>query len=94
MGGYQECLEPLQVLVRYFCGTDVQKCGMMAGDGHDWTMVAKATERAKRIIAQQFYVVGVLGQYYTSILGSFFLNINLNFSDLYLPLPNFLKMRK
>jgi len=34
----------------------------MAGFGHDWNQVAEATERAKRIIAQHFYVVGVLGK--------------------------------
>lgn len=65
--GHPECLEPLQVLVRYFCGTDVSECGMMAGEGHDWTMVAKATERAKRIIAEHFYVVGVLEHFTTSL---------------------------
>lgn len=57
----KECLEPVQVLVKYFCGTDMKSCGMMATSGHDWTKVAEATERAKRIITQNFYVVGVLG---------------------------------
>jgi len=64
-GKYAECLEPVQVLVKYFCGTDSSQCGMMEGaknqgQGHDWTKVREATERAKRIIAQEFYVVGVL----------------------------------
>ena len=59
-----ECNEPVQVLVKYFCGTDMKKCGMMArdeNDGHNWQKVKESTERAKNIIAQQFYVVGVLG---------------------------------
>lgn len=62
LGEYAECLEPVQVMVKYFCGTDIKQCGMMSTDGHDWTKVAEATERAKRIIAQNFYVVGVLGK--------------------------------
>lgn len=60
LGGYNECLEPVQVLVKYFCGT-VQECSMMGKTGgHDWRQVAIATERAKRIIARHFHVVGVL----------------------------------
>merc|ERR1712050_619078 len=48
-GGYAECLEPVQVLVKYFCGTDSTQCGMMegakkTGSGHDWTKVREALE--------------------------------------------------
>ena len=40
-GDYPECLEPLQVLIKYFCGTDMKKCGMMNRHvGHDWTKVS------------------------------------------------------
>ena len=74
LGGYKECLEPLQVMVKYFCGT-VEACAMMDSDhsskgNHDWVKVAKATERAKRIIAQQFYVIGVLGECFCALLCS------------------------
>jgi len=66
-GQYPECLEPLQVLIKYFCGTDMKKCGMMSNVGHDWTKVAEATERAKQIIAREFYVVGVLEHFSTTL---------------------------
>jgi dermatan/chondrotin sulfate uronyl 2-O-sulfotransferase UST len=64
LGGHEECLEPVQVLVKYFCGT-VETCSMMGpSDGgvnrHDWKQVAIATERAKNIIVKHFHVVGVL----------------------------------
>jgi len=62
--GHSECLEPVQVLVKYFCGT-VKTCSMMdkATGGHSWRQVAVATERAKAIIAKYFHVVGVLGNW-------------------------------
>merc|ERR1712227_591714 len=70
-GDYPECLEPLQVLIKYFCGTDMKKCGMMNRHaGHDWTKVAQATERAKRIIVQNFYAIGVL-EYFPATLALF-----------------------
>jgi len=58
---HPECLEPVQVLVKYFCGT-VKTCSMMdkTTNGHNWRQVAIATERAKSIIARYFHVVGVL----------------------------------
>lgn len=58
---HEECLEPVQVLVKYFCGT-VKTCSMMGAvaNKHDWRQVAIATERAKNIIARHFHVVGVL----------------------------------
>lgn len=65
--GHRECLEPVQVLVKYFCGTDMKQCGMMATKGHNWNKVAAATERAKRIIAQKFYVVGVLEHFQATL---------------------------
>ena len=69
--GHSECLEPVQVLVKYFCGT-VKTCSMMdkATGGHSWRQVAVATERAKAIIAKYFHVVGVLGN--SGVVNTFF----------------------
>ena len=63
-GGYEDCKEPHQVLAKYFCGTDSKSCGMMSAKGLDLNKVAAVTERAKKNIAQEFFVVGVLGKFF------------------------------
>ena len=54
-GDYPECLEPLQVLIKYFCGTDMKKCGMMNRHvGHDWTKVRFYNEFPRRSVVKIF----------------------------------------
>ena len=63
----EECTEPLQVLVRYFCGT-AQECNMKSpkmgkfGSLNDWNKVAKAAELAKTKIITQYYSIGLMGK--------------------------------
>ena len=65
-----ECTEPLQVLVRYFCGTDSQclmKSSTMGkfGSKNDWEKVANAAKIARKNIIEQYHAIGVMG---TSLL--------------------------
>jgi dermatan/chondrotin sulfate uronyl 2-O-sulfotransferase UST len=63
----EECTEPLQVLVRYFCGT-AQECNMKSakmgkfGALNSWDKVAKAAELAKKKIITQYYSIGLMGK--------------------------------
>ena len=54
-------------MVKYFCGTDLKECTLLSGDGNDWKAVARATERAKSIIQNQFYVIGILEEFSTTL---------------------------
>jgi len=64
----EECTEPLQVLVRYFCGT-AQECNMKSpkmgkfGSLNDWNKVAKAAELAKTKIITQYYSIGLMEKF-------------------------------
>lgn len=64
----EECTEPLQVLVRYFCGTS-QECNMKSpkrgkfGSLNDWNKVAKAAELAKKKIITQYYSIGLMEKF-------------------------------
>ncbi|CAG5096596.1 Oidioi.mRNA.OKI2018_I69.XSR.g14693.t1.cds [Oikopleura dioica] len=64
----EECTEPLQVLVRYFCGTD-QECNMKSskmgkfGALNNWDKVAKAAELAKKKIVTQYYSIGLMEKF-------------------------------
>lgn len=64
----EECREPLQVLVRYFCGT-AQECNMKSpkmgkfGSLNDWDKVAKAAELAKKKIVTQYYSIGLMEKF-------------------------------
>jgi len=60
-----ECTEPLQVLVRYFCGTDSQclmKSSTMGkfGSKNDWEKVANAAQIARKNIIEQYHAIGVM----------------------------------
>ncbi|CAG5099159.1 Oidioi.mRNA.OKI2018_I69.XSR.g16304.t1.cds [Oikopleura dioica] len=67
--GSEECIESLQVMVQYFCGTDAA-CGTKEGDGMehdagevkrtDWQKTSRATEKAKQNILKDYYMIGVL----------------------------------
>lgn len=63
-----ECTEPLQVLVRYFCGTD-EACQMKSpvmgkfGSKNDWTKVAAAAAIARKHIIEQYYAIGLMEQF-------------------------------
>lgn len=63
----EECSEPLQVLVRYFCGT-AKECNMKSakmgkfGALNNWDKVAKAAELAKKKIITQYYSIGLMGK--------------------------------
>ena len=63
----EECVEPLQVLVRYFCGTS-QECNMKSakmgkfGALNNWDKVAKAAELAKKKIITEYYSIGLMGK--------------------------------
>jgi dermatan/chondrotin sulfate uronyl 2-O-sulfotransferase UST len=67
-----ECLEPIQVMVRYFCGTGAE-CGMKgAGQGafgakNDWNKVARAAELAKHNIINNYYAIGIVEQFDASL---------------------------
>ena len=67
----EECTEPLQVLVRYFCGTD-ERCQMKSpvmgkfGSKNDWDKVANAAKIARKNIIEQYYAIGVMGKHSTS----------------------------
>jgi len=64
----EECTEPLQVLVRYFCGT-AQECNMKSakmgkfGALNNWDKVAKAAELAKKKIITQYYSIGLMEKF-------------------------------
>jgi len=64
----EECTEPLQVLVRYFCGTD-ERCQMKSpvmgkfGSKNDWDKVANAAKIARKNIIEQYYAIGVMEQF-------------------------------
>ena len=64
----EECTEPLQVLVRYFCGTDTA-CQMKSpimgkfGSKNDWTKVGNAAKIARKNIIEQYYAIGLMGMY-------------------------------
>jgi len=70
--GSDECLEPIQVMVRYFCGTD-DNCGMKGnkrgafGMKNDWDKVAKAAEVAKHNIINNYYAIGIVEQFDESL---------------------------
>ena len=65
-----ECIDSLQVMVQYLCGTD-SECGTKEGgevsEGEvkktDWEKTARATERAKVNIVKTYYMIGVLGTF-------------------------------
>jgi len=67
--GSEECIESLQVMVQYLCGTEAA-CGTKEGDGiehddgevrrTDWTKTARATEKAKHNILSDYYMIGIL----------------------------------
>jgi len=64
----EECSEPLQVLVRYFCGT-AKECNMKSakmgkfGALNNWDKVAKAAELAKKKIITQYYSIGLMEKF-------------------------------
>lgn len=64
----EECTEPLQVLVRYFCGTDTA-CQMKSpimgkfGSKNDWTKVGNAAKIARKNIIEQYYAIGLMEQF-------------------------------
>lgn len=64
----EECVEPLQVLVRYFCGTS-QECNMKSakmgkfGALNNWDKVAKAAELAKKKIITEYYSIGLMEKF-------------------------------
>ena len=67
----EECIDALQVMVQYFCGTDAE-CGTKEGGEKetpgeikhtDWEKTSKATERAKINIIKQYHMIGVLGKW-------------------------------
>jgi dermatan/chondrotin sulfate uronyl 2-O-sulfotransferase UST len=67
--GSEECIESLQVMVQYLCGTDAA-CGTKEGDGiehddgdvkrTDWVKTSRATEKAKHNILNDYYMIGIL----------------------------------
>ena len=67
-----ECIEPLQVLVRYFCGTG-SDCGMKStqltrfGAKNDWSKVAKAAEIAKNNIINHYYAIGLMEDFQATL---------------------------
>jgi len=68
-----ECLEPIQVMVRYFCGVG-EECGMKAigapgpfGPKNDWNKVAKAAELAKHNIINNYFAIGIVEQFDASL---------------------------
>jgi len=67
-----ECMEPIQVMMRYFCGT-AEECGMKGGGSgafgakNDWNKVAKAAEMAKYNILNNYYAIGIMEQFDASL---------------------------
>ena len=60
-----ECHHPLQVLVRYFCGTKPEcamKSGQMGlfGSKNDWSKVQKAALLARHNILNNYYAIGLM----------------------------------
>ena len=60
-----ECHHPLQVLVRYFCGTKPEcamKSGQMGlfGSKNDWSKVQKAALLARHNILHNYYAIGLM----------------------------------
>lgn len=65
--GSQECVDALQVMVQYFCGTDANACGTKDPNENefgvritDWDKTRGATEIAKKHIIQDYYMIGIL----------------------------------
>jgi len=60
-----ECHHPLQVLVRYFCGTKPEcamKSGQMGlfGSKNDWSKVQKAALLARHNILHNYFAIGIM----------------------------------
>ena len=56
----KECTDTLQVMVKYFCGTE-DTCNKHIRNGAiDWSIVKQSTEIAKSRILREFYFVGLL----------------------------------
>jgi len=67
-----ECMEPIQVMVRYFCGTS-DECGMKGGGQgtfgakNDWNKVAKAAEMAKYNVLNNYFAIGIMEEFDDSL---------------------------
>lgn len=63
-----ECTEPLQILVRYFCGTGPE-CSMKSttmnkfGAINDWNKVSAAAQIARTHIIKQYYAIGLMEEF-------------------------------
>ena len=67
-----ECFEPTQVMVSYFCGTqgktNEDRCKVKDpknvtkwGHRNDWDKLRRATDIAKNHVVKNYYMIGILG---------------------------------